>query len=189
MPATTAIRATARITGSGAAAELTSPWRIASRFVVPAAPYRKLNPYSSTAEEKMLSRKYFSVASWPALVRHNRYNRMYVGMLTSSSARNRPTKSLAAAVKLTPARISSRHACDSPASSAANWFQLISTSTPPVINVSPRTNHANWSPRKGPDHRPSTGSSGGPCSQSQAAKPKASSDRPPQPCRTPDAGV
>ena len=111
-----------------------------------------------------------------------------MGMLTSSSARNRPTRSLAAAARFTPARISSRQACDSPASSAANWFQLISTSTAPVINVSPRTNQASSSPRNGPGQRPWAGSSGGPSSQSQAANTKASSDRPPKPCRVPARG-
>ena len=52
---------------------LESTSRIAAKFVVPATPYSQLMPYSTSAEEKMLSRKYLSVASPPVRSRRGKY--------------------------------------------------------------------------------------------------------------------
>ena len=49
---------------------------IAVRLVVPAMPNTQLKPYSTKADEKMLSKKYLIVASWVIQSRRARNNRM-----------------------------------------------------------------------------------------------------------------
>src|SRR5262245_17755932 len=91
-----------------------SAWRIAAKLVEPAAPIRKLIPYSRNADEKTLRRKYLAVASRSRVLGRDRYNSTYVGMLISSSETKSAIKSLAAATRLTPATMNKRQASCSP---------------------------------------------------------------------------